>query len=428
MPSRNISQSSLLDNNDSSRHSGYRPISERLMNTGQPFVERGDNWNPPYDDFQVAPMPMPPLDRRKLTPDSHESSSKEVWRWEGMIAKGGTTVCRAHCLPVGKPPDIVLPEILDCTARTSLHMLAKHYYQAASASAVFFAPANDPDISYYNEFMGYLGEKQRAAVVKLDERNTLFLLPPSKFSEKVLKVPGKVCISGVVLRLDPPGSSHGFLPPNENQETPFNSFQNDSVYQNPVSPSGPYLNPIIEDNTPQASNPPTGSMDHPYAAPRQMQEATHSSYTPGNLGLPTSGNGKLPVQENPSIPSSLAQLASSLLRQQGQLSGVSGSGEYKPSGGNMNQPGYQHRMPQNYGLPNHQMSTDFPPPQYNQVWQLLKQSPNLVASQQEPQLNQQQQLQITEQDDADTDPQKRLVATLHFAATLLQQIQQGKGT
>ncbi|KAG6420743.1 hypothetical protein SASPL_117281 [Salvia splendens] len=214
--------SGLLDNNDRSRHSGYRPISKRLMNTGQP-----------YDDFQVAPMPMHPLDRRKLTPDSRESSSKEVWRWEGMIAKGGTTVCRARCWP----------EVLDCTARTSLDMLAKHYYQAASASAAFFAPANDPDISYYNEFMSYLGEKQRAAVVKLDERNTLFLVPPSEFSEKVLKLPGKVCISGVVLRLDPPGSSHGFLPPNENRETPFNSFQNDSVYQNSVSPLGPYLPP-----------------------------------------------------------------------------------------------------------------------------------------------------------------------------------------
>ncbi|XP_047970125.1 flowering time control protein FPA isoform X1 [Salvia hispanica] len=478
MPSRNIPQSGLLDNDDNSRHSGYRPIPEHLMNTGQPFMERGDHWNAPYDDFQVAPTPMPPLDRRKLTPDSRGSSSKEVWRWEGMIAKGGTMVCRARCFPVGKPPDMVLPEILDCTARTSLDMLAKHYYQAASASAVFFAPANDPDISYYNEFMSYLGEKQRAAVVKLDERNTLFLIPPSEFSEKVLKVPGKVSISGVVLRIDPSGSSYGSLPPNENRETSFNSFQNDSVYQNQVSPSLPYLPPpppltgyekpgtvalipgnsssisdmrssdahghdydrnsnsSIRDITPQASNPPMSSMGHPYySVPRQMQEATHSSYTPGNSGLP-SGNGKWPIQENPSIPSpspvaglppELAQLASSLLSQQGHSS----SGEYKPSGGNLNQPGYLHRMPQNYGLPNDQMSSDFPPSQYNnQVRQLQQQSPNLVASQREAQLThqQQQQLQNAEQDDPDADPQKRLEATLHLAAALLQQIQQGKGT
>lgn len=108
MPSRDIPQSGLLDNNDNSRHSGYRPIPEHLMNTSQPFMERGDHWNSPYDDFQIAPLPMPPLDRRKLTPDSRESSSKEVWRWEGMVAKGGTTVCRARCFPVGKPPDMVL--------------------------------------------------------------------------------------------------------------------------------------------------------------------------------------------------------------------------------------------------------------------------------------------------------------------------------
>lgn len=104
VPSRDIPQPRLLDNNDS-RHSGYRP---RLMNTSQPFIERGSHWNDKFDDFQGASIPMAPLDQRKLTPDSRESSSKEVWRWEGMIAKGGTAVCRARCFPVGKPPDMVL--------------------------------------------------------------------------------------------------------------------------------------------------------------------------------------------------------------------------------------------------------------------------------------------------------------------------------
>lgn len=463
IPSRDIPQSGLLDNNYGSRHSGYRPIPERLMNANQPFVERGDHWNAPHDDFQ-APMPMPPLDRRKLTPEIRESSSKEVWRWEGMIAKGGTTVCRARCFPVGKPPDMVLPEVLDCTARTSLDMLAKHYYQASSAWVVFLAPANDPDISYYNEFMSYLGEKQRAAVVKLDERSTLFLVPPSEFSEKVLKVPGKLSISGVVLRLDPPGSSYGSHPQNESRESSFASFQNDSVYQKPVSPSGIYLPPPpppppltsyenpgtvapipgnlrpvrpnwsphesqnsnLRDITPQGSNPPYS------AVPRPMQEATHSNYTPS---ISVSGNGKWQAPENHPIPSSslsvaglqadqLAQLASSLLGQQGQLSGISSSGEYKPSG-NINQPGYQHRMSQNYGLSSDQTPSDFPQSQFGQARQMQQQTPNLVASQRETHMN--QQLQISEQDDPNADPQKRLEATLQLAAALLQQIQQGKG-
>lgn len=75
-------------------------------------------------------------------------------------------------------------------------MLSKHYYEAASAWVVFFVPESDSDIVFYNEFMQYLGEKQRAAVAKLDDRTTLFLVPPSEFSEKVLKVPGKLSISG----------------------------------------------------------------------------------------------------------------------------------------------------------------------------------------------------------------------------------------
>lgn len=104
---RDTPQSRVHEKNYNSRHSGYRP--ERLMNTGLPFVERGDHLNASRDDFQVRSMPLPPPDKRKLTPDLRESSSsKEVWKWEGMICKGGTSVCRARCFPVGKPPDMVL--------------------------------------------------------------------------------------------------------------------------------------------------------------------------------------------------------------------------------------------------------------------------------------------------------------------------------
>lgn len=76
-------------------------------------------------------------------------------------------------------------------------MLANHYYQSSQAWVVFFVPGSDADIVFYNEFMHYLEEKQRAAVSKLDDTTTLFLVPPSDFSEKVLKVPGKLSISGL---------------------------------------------------------------------------------------------------------------------------------------------------------------------------------------------------------------------------------------
>lgn len=81
-------------------------------------------------------------------------------------------------------------------------MLSRHYYQAAASWVVFFAPGSDSDIVSYNDFMQYLTEKQRVAVAKLEEKVSLFLVPPSDFTEKVLKVPGKLSISGLILRFN----------------------------------------------------------------------------------------------------------------------------------------------------------------------------------------------------------------------------------
>jgi hypothetical protein len=91
-----------------------------------------------------------------------------------------------------------LPEFLSCTAQASMDMFAKHYDQAAASWVVFFVPGNDADREAYNEFMNYLGDKKCAAVCKFGERSTLFLVPPSDFSEQILRVPGKVSISGVI--------------------------------------------------------------------------------------------------------------------------------------------------------------------------------------------------------------------------------------
>lgn len=128
-------------------------------------------------------------------------------------------------------------------------MLAKHFYQAANFWVVFFVPESDADIVFYNEFMTYLGEKQRAAVAKLSEKTTLFLVPPSDFSEKVLKVPGKVSISGVILRFQQPSSSFGshyrplealdskFPSLPHNRGTDGLSFDEDRSYPKPTSPN-----------------------------------------------------------------------------------------------------------------------------------------------------------------------------------------------
>lgn len=76
---------------------------------------------------------------------------------------------------------------------------------------VFFVPESDADIGFYGEFMHYLGEKQRAAVAKLGDKVSLFLVPPSDFSEQVLKVPGKVSISGVILKFQQNASNFSSL-------------------------------------------------------------------------------------------------------------------------------------------------------------------------------------------------------------------------
>nr|AHZ89701.1 flowering time control protein FPA1 [Dimocarpus longan] len=221
---------------------GYKQIPDHRLNQALPQRELNDNWKAPYDSFQTGSVSLPPhpAERKRFTPESDQPSLKD-WKWDGTIAKGGTPVCRARCFPVGKVMDMMLPEFLDCTARTSLDMLAKHYYQASGAWVVFFVPGSDADMGSYNEFMHYLEEKQRAAVAKLDDSNTLFLVPPSDFSEKVLKVPGKLSISGVVLRLDHPGSSQGSLHyPSEVKDTNLSSFNADASYPRPLTTSGPF--------------------------------------------------------------------------------------------------------------------------------------------------------------------------------------------
>ncbi|KAF5741349.1 flowering time control protein FPA [Tripterygium wilfordii] len=225
-----------FDKNIDARSLGYKQMPDH---PALPHGDRNDLWNAPYESFQAGSGSLlsNPVDRKRIIPESDRTSLME-WKWEGTIAKGGSSVCRARCFPVGTVMDIMLPEFLDCTARTGLDVLAKHYYQAASAWVVFFVPHSDADIGLYNEFMHYLGEKQRAAVAKLDDKTTLFLVPPSEFSEKVLKVPGKLSISGVVLRLEHPGSSSAPVHhPNEKMDRNLLPFHVETSFPNLSTPA-----------------------------------------------------------------------------------------------------------------------------------------------------------------------------------------------
>ncbi|CAH9100196.1 unnamed protein product, partial [Cuscuta europaea] len=164
-----------------------RPFVEYRKNPEGPGASNNPSYGSEHDrwgeGFQMGSRPLATNPERnrsaaaesRPSPVNNKNNNKE-WKWEGTIAKGGSPVCQARCFPVGPPLDMNLPEYLNCTARTSLEMLSKHYYQAARSWVVFFAPANDPDIAFYNEFMNYLGDKQRAAVAKLDDSTTLFLV------------------------------------------------------------------------------------------------------------------------------------------------------------------------------------------------------------------------------------------------------------
>ncbi|XVF65626.1 hypothetical protein PTKIN_Ptkin09bG0264100 [Pterospermum kingtungense] len=133
--------------------------------------------------------------------------------WRGMIAKGGTPVCHARCVPIGKGLVTELPEVVNCSARTGLDMLAKHYREAVGFDIVFFLPDSEDDFASYTEFLRYLGSKNRAGVAKFDDGTTLFLVPPSEFLSNVLKVVGPERLYGVVLKLPPQVPSTASLQP-----------------------------------------------------------------------------------------------------------------------------------------------------------------------------------------------------------------------
>ncbi|XP_021752642.1 flowering time control protein FPA-like [Chenopodium quinoa] len=153
--------------------------------------------------------------------------ASEDYIWRGVIAKGGNPVCHARCIPMGNGLECELPESVNCSARTGLDMLAKHYAGAIGFDIVFFLPDSEDDFANYTEFLRYLGSKDRAGVAKLDDGTTLFLVPPSGFLTDVLKVNGPERLYGVVLKLPqqppvvPPLSQpvHLPLPPIQQSES-----------------------------------------------------------------------------------------------------------------------------------------------------------------------------------------------------------------
>nr|AHZ89702.1 flowering time control protein FPA2 [Dimocarpus longan]AHZ89703.1 flowering time control protein FPA-2 [Dimocarpus longan] len=144
---------------------------------------------------------LSPVGTRMSTAGSGLGHGDSDCIWRGVIAKGGTPVCHARCVPIGKGIGTELPEVVNCSARTGLDMLTKHYADSIGFDIVFFLPDSEDDFASYTEFLRYLGSKDRAGVAKFDDGTTLFLVPPSDFLTKVLKVMGPERLYGVVLKL-----------------------------------------------------------------------------------------------------------------------------------------------------------------------------------------------------------------------------------
>ncbi|KAL5130066.1 Flowering time control protein FPA [Glycine soja] len=164
------------------------------------------NGSGPYVNIQ-GKSHLGPVSSR-ITAGVHDIVQPDIDHiWRGVIAKGGTPVCRARCVPIGKGIGTELPGVVDCSARTGLDILTKHYADAIGFDIVFFLPDSEDDFASYTEFLRYLSAKNRAGVAKFVDNTTLFLVPPSDFLTRVLKVTGPERLYGVVLKFPPVPSS-----------------------------------------------------------------------------------------------------------------------------------------------------------------------------------------------------------------------------
>ncbi|KAI3795089.1 hypothetical protein L1987_37733 [Smallanthus sonchifolius] len=163
-------------------------------------------------------------------------SSDYIWR--GVIAKGGTPVCHARCVPIREWIGYDIPEVVNCSARTGLDMLAKHYTDAVGFDIVFFLPDSEEDFASYTEFVRYLGDRNRAGVAKFDDGTTLFLVPPSEFLSNVLNVSGPERLYGVVLKFPQHASASSSAGPLSTQPQFIDKQQVPSQNEYNIVPSG----------------------------------------------------------------------------------------------------------------------------------------------------------------------------------------------
>ncbi|KAK4781505.1 hypothetical protein SAY86_015607 [Trapa natans] len=234
-----------------------------------------------------------------------ESDDDFIWR--GLIAKGGTPVCHARCIPVGDGLSLEIPETVNCSARTGLDTLAKHYEEAAGFDLVFFLPDSEEDFGSYTEFLRYLASKDRAGVAKLSGGTTLFLIPPSDFLRNVLKVVGPERLYGVVLRMPrsvPNTESHPTMTLPQYADRPQYPSQSD---QSLISPR--MEPPVIVTDYGQVAQADSIMSKPTYHLPPTETPAVHSAL-PNYGSTSTTSNPEAPKSGIIFTPELIASLAS----------------------------------------------------------------------------------------------------------------------
>lgn len=84
-------------------------------------------------------------------------------------------------------------------------MLTDRFYRACDFALYYFMPETDQDAEPYQEFLEYMSSENRSCIAEFG--TTLFLVPPSDFSEHILKAPDRSHILGVVLKFPQQGNA-----------------------------------------------------------------------------------------------------------------------------------------------------------------------------------------------------------------------------
>ena len=181
-------------------------------------------------------------------------------------------------------------------------MLAKHINEVGEFSLVSFVPLGEHDVEPYQDFIAYLSEKNRAAVCKLSQECTLFLVPPSEFVEHFLKASRSNGIIGVMLKLQQPFSSSAaeqasIQPPMKAERLISTNIVPEVTYQNPNhgalearTHEVTYQNP--SHRAPEVRLPtfnPSDSVTSHSLLPQHVP-SSNSSYSP-IIGPPSGGGG-----------------------------------------------------------------------------------------------------------------------------------------